>query len=114
MLALLAASALQPRVNNPRIAALLIIFGALLSSVIAQAVYNYAVNNLKTDEVGIFIYLGPVITALVAIPLLHEQITFTYLLGSLFVFLGLIIAEAKLHYHPFHPHVSDPWLESGP
>ncbi|HWY78953.1 MAG TPA: DMT family transporter [Candidatus Sulfotelmatobacter sp.] len=79
-----------------------IIYSALFSSVLGQSFYNYAVKYLKTDEIGIFTLLGPVVTALIAIPLLHEQITFPYLLGSLFVFFGLIIAEAKLHYHPFH------------
>lgn len=94
-----------------------IIYGAVFSSTFATNFYNYGVKYLKTSEVGIFTYLGPFITALVAIPLLQEQITFAYLLGSLFVFLGLFIAEANLHYHPFRHHlkeVNDPWLESGP
>ncbi len=94
-----------------------IVYGAIFSSTLATSFYNYGVKYLKTDEVGIFTYLGPIITALVALPLLHEQITFSYLLGSLFVFLGLFISEAKLHYHPFRHHlkeINDPWLESGP
>ena len=94
-----------------------ILYGALLSSLLGQLLYNYSVKNLTSEEVGIFTYLGPVVTALVAIPLLHEQITFWYLLGSLFVFLGLFIAELKLQYHIFHHHfnnVDDSWLESGP
>jgi len=90
-----------------------IMYGAVFSSILGQIFYNYAVKNLKTDEIGIFMYLGPIITALVALPLLHEQITFAYLLGSLFVFLGLFIAEVRMRYHPFH-HPVDPWLESGP
>jgi len=94
-----------------------ILYGAILSSLLGQVLYNYSVKHLKANEVGVFTYLGPVVTALVAIPLLHEQITFSYLLGSLFVFLGLFISEVKLHYHIFHHHfnnVDDSWLESGP
>ena len=94
-----------------------ILYGAILSSLLGQVLYNYSVKHLKANEVGIFTYLGPVVTALVAIPLLHEQITFSYLLGSLFVFLGLFISEVKLHYPIFHHHftnVDDSWLESGP
>jgi drug/metabolite transporter (DMT)-like permease len=92
-----------------------IIYGAIFSSILGQFFYNYAVKNLKSDEIGIFAYIGPIVTALVAIPLLHEQITFLYLLGSFFVFLGLFIAEIKLHYHPFHhPLPDDSWLDSGP
>lgn len=93
-----------------------ILYGAIFSSTIGYLLYNYAVKYLKADEVGIFTYLEPVATAIVALPLLHEQITFAYLLGSIFVFLGLFIAEAKLHYHPFHhlKETTDPWLEAGP
>jgi drug/metabolite transporter (DMT)-like permease len=92
-----------------------ILYGAVFSSILAQIFYNYSVRELKSTEVGLFTYLGPVITALVALPLLHEQITFAYLLGALFVFLGLFIAEIKLNYHPFHHHltnIEDSTLES--
>jgi drug/metabolite transporter (DMT)-like permease len=94
-----------------------IIYGALFSSILAQIFYNFSVKQLNPAEVGLFTYLGPVVTALVALPLLHEQITFAYLLGTLFVFLGLFIAEAKFKYHPFHHHltdIDDSWLESDP
>ncbi|HSX08524.1 MAG TPA: DMT family transporter, partial [Candidatus Saccharimonadales bacterium] len=79
-----------------------ILYGAIFSSIVGQIFYNYSVKRLNSGELGLFTYLGPAITALIAIPLLHEQITFEYLLGSIFVFLGLFIAEVKLRYHPFH------------
>jgi len=93
-----------------------VLFGAIFSSTLAYYFYNYSLKYLKAEEVGIFTYLEPVATAMVAIPLLHEQITFTYLVGGFFVFVGLFIAEAKLHYHPFHhlKEINKPWLESGP
>src|SRR5579872_4385912 len=94
-----------------------IMYGAVFSSILAQIFYNFSVKELNPPEVGLFTYLGPVVTALVAIPLLHEQITFGYLLGTLFVFLGLFIAEIKFNYHPFHHHltdIEDSWLDSGP
>jgi drug/metabolite transporter (DMT)-like permease len=79
-----------------------ILYGALLSSLAGYFLYNYAVKHIKAQEIGIFMYLDPFVTALVAIPLLGETITFTYLLGTLFVFAGIVIAENRLHYHPFH------------
>ncbi len=94
-----------------------ILYGAIFSSIFGQIFYNYSVKQLSSAEIGLFTYLGPVVTALVALPLLHEQITFEYLLGAVFVFLGLFIAEVKFRYHPFHHHLSDiedSWLESGP
>jgi drug/metabolite transporter (DMT)-like permease len=79
-----------------------IMYGAVLSSVFGYFLYNYAVKYIKAQEIGIFTYLDPFITALVAIPLLGETITFSYLLGSVFVFLGIFIAEGKIYYHPLH------------
>lgn len=79
-----------------------ILYGALLSSVVGYFLYNYAVHHIKAQEIGIFMYLDPFVTAIVAIPLLGETITPTYLLGTLFVFAGIFIAEKRLHYHPVH------------
>lgn len=83
-----------------------IMYGAIFSSILGQIFYNFSVKQLTSAEIGLFTYMGPVITALVAIPLLHEQITFAYLLGAVFVFVGLFIAEVKLKYHPFHHHLT--------
>lgn len=93
-----------------------IMYGAIFSSTFGYILYNYAAKYISANEIGIFSYLEPIATALVAIPLLHEEITFTYLLGGIFVFLGIFIAEAKLHYHPFHhfKRINDPPLDSGP
>lgn len=93
-----------------------IIYGAIFSSTLGYGLYNYAAKYIRANEIGIFSYLEPVATALVAIPLLHEEITFLYLLGGIIVFLGIFIAEAKLHYHPFHQlkRFNDPPLDSGP
>jgi drug/metabolite transporter (DMT)-like permease len=80
-----------------------IIYGAVFSSTLGYLFYNYGAKYLKAQEIGIFSYLETFITALVAIPLLGEKITFSYLLGALFVFAGIFIAENRLHYHPMHP-----------
>ena len=79
-----------------------VLYGALLATVIAHTLYTYGVKVIRTSELGIFNYVDPVTTALVAIPLLGESVTFFYLLGSALVFLGIFIAERRIHYHPFH------------
>lgn len=79
-----------------------ILYGAILAAVAAHILYTYGIKQIKTSEIGIFSYVDPVTTALVAIPLLGESITFYYLLGSVLVFLGIFIAERRIHSHPFH------------
>ncbi len=77
-------------------------FGAVLATAIAHSIYAYGIKFIKASEVGVFTYVDPVATIVVAVPLLHEQITPLYLAGAAFVFLGIFIAEGRLHYHPFH------------
>ena len=63
-----------------------ILYGAICSSTLGYFFYNYAVKYIKTNEIGIFSYLEPFLTAIVAIPLLGEKITLPYVIGALFVF----------------------------
>jgi len=77
-------------------------YGAIFSSAIAYLCFNYALKFVSADEIGIFLYIDPIATILVAIPLLHEQLTFSFILGGFFVFLGIFVAEGRLNYHPFY------------
>lgn len=79
-----------------------IIFTVVLATAIGHAIYNYGLKNIHASEVGIFTYVDPVATAIVAIPLLNEVITAPYLVGAMLVFWGIFIAEGRIHYHPFH------------
>ncbi|MBI4098295.1 MAG: EamA family transporter [Candidatus Levybacteria bacterium] len=77
-----------------------IFFGSVLATSVAHSIYAYGMKFIKASEVGIFTYVDPIATVLVAIPLLGEKITAPYLIGALFVFLGIFIAEGRIHYHP--------------
>ncbi|MBP9717041.1 MAG: EamA family transporter [Candidatus Levybacteria bacterium] len=83
-------------------------FGAVLATAIAHSIYAYGIKFIKASEVGVFTYVDPVATIVVAVPLLHEEITPLYLAGAAFVFLGIFIAEGRLHYHPFHKLRNNP------
>lgn len=79
-----------------------IIFGAVFTSVIGYLLYNFAIRKIKASETGIFLYIDPFTTVLIAIPLLHENITPTFIIGALLVFIGIYVAEKRFHYHPIH------------
>lgn len=79
-----------------------IIFGLFFSSALAYSLFEYGIKYIDGQDVGIFTYIDPIAAILIAIPLLHEQITFIYLMGAILVFGGIFIAEGRLHYHPFH------------
>ncbi len=79
-----------------------ILYATIFSSVIGYYFYYYGLKFIKASEVGIFSYVDPIATIVVAIPLLEEKITTLYMLGSFLVFLGIFIAEERIHYHPIH------------
>ncbi len=82
-----------------------IFYGAVLSSTVAWLFQAFALKYLLASEVTIFTYLDPVFTALVAVSLLGEVITFSYILGSALVFGGIFFAEGRFRQHkPIHRH----------
>lgn len=79
-----------------------IIYGAVFASCIAYAAYDWALAKLPAAKTSIFTYIDPVIAVIIAVPLLGEKITLPFIIGTVFVFLGILISEHRLHWHPLH------------
>ncbi|OGH53302.1 MAG: hypothetical protein A3G15_04755 [Candidatus Levybacteria bacterium RIFCSPLOWO2_12_FULL_40_10] len=77
-------------------------FGAILCSTLAYFLFFWALKYMPASETGVFVYLDPIVTVLIALPLLGEAPDTFYYIGSLFVFFGIYVAEGRLHYHPLH------------
>jgi drug/metabolite transporter (DMT)-like permease len=78
-----------------------ILFGVLLSSLAAYFLQNWALKYLTAADVSVFAYIDPVVTILVAAPLLHEFPNGVFVIGSFLVLGGILLSEGRLHYHPF-------------
>lgn len=79
-----------------------ITYGAIFTSVIAYSFLHFATKYVLASEVGLFLYIDPIIAIVIAAPLLGEIPSSTFLIGAFLVFLGIYIAEGRIHYHPFH------------
>lgn len=79
-----------------------LIFGIFLSTLAAYFLQTWALKYLTASDVSVFAYIDPVITILVAAPLLGEFPDAAFVFGTFFVLLGILLAEGRLHYHPFH------------
>jgi len=79
-----------------------IIFGGVFSSALAYFLFYWSMQNISASEAGLFTYLDPIIAVLIAVPLLGEIPTTTYIVGSLLIFGGIYTAEGRVHYHPLH------------
>ena len=78
-----------------------IVFGVFFSSALAYFLYSYGLSKIKTQEVGLFTYIDPIVAVVIAIPLLSEYPNYLFLIGAGLVFMGIFIAEKRIHYHPF-------------
>lgn len=79
-----------------------ILFGSLVSSLLAWFIFYWGLKYIPASETGVYQYIDPVATLLIAVPLLHEYPTPFFVLGSCLVFLGIYVAEGRVHWHPFH------------
>lgn len=79
-----------------------VFYGAFFASAIGHTLNAFGLGAIPASEVGVFSYIDPIATILVAIPLLGEQITPLYLLASFLVFLGIFVAEERFNWHPLH------------
>lgn len=79
-----------------------LLYAILLSSIVGYYCLIYGLRYINTSEIGVFSYVDPIATILIALPLLHEVITESYVLAVVLVFGGIFVAEGRLHYHPLH------------
>jgi drug/metabolite transporter (DMT)-like permease len=79
-----------------------IVFGVLFSSLAAYFLQTWALKYLTAADVSVFTYIDPVVTLLVAAPLLGEFPDGVFVSGSVLVLLGIFMAEGRFHWHPFH------------
>lgn len=70
-----------------------IVYGAFFSSALAYWLYMVGLNNMEASETGIFGYIMPLSAIVVGIVFFGEPLTFPFLIGSIFVFIGLILQE---------------------
>lgn len=78
-----------------------IVYGIFFSSALAYFCYYYGISKIPAQEVGVFAYIDPVVAVVLAIPLLGEVPDVYFLVGSVLVFLGIFLAERRIHWHPF-------------
>ncbi|HSX39169.1 MAG TPA: DMT family transporter [Candidatus Saccharimonadales bacterium] len=72
-----------------------ILYMALLSSIVAYMLFEWALKVSTIGDSAIFTYLSPIMTIPFAYLLLGEKLTAISLAGSLIIALGVVIAERR-------------------
>ncbi|EIK96488.1 hypothetical protein PMM47T1_11192 [Pseudomonas sp. M47T1] len=71
----------------------LVLYACLLASMVAPLAWMHAVSRLGPSRTTLFFNLLPLVTALIAALVLHEQLALYHLLGGLLTLGGVILAE---------------------
>jgi len=79
-----------------------ILFGSILCSAVAYTLFLKALKYMPAAESSIFLYIDPLVTVIVAYPLLGEVPDIYYFAGAVLVFAGIYVAERRIHWHPIH------------
>lgn len=67
-------------------------------SLAAYFLQTWALKYLTAADVSVFTYIDPVVTLLVAAPLLGEFPDGVFVSGSVLVLLGIFMAEGRFHW----------------
>jgi len=77
-----------------------IIFGSVFSSLIAYSAFSWGLSKIPATDASLFAYIDPIAGTVLSFYLLHEPITGPFVIGSFLIFMGIFIAERRIHYHP--------------
>lgn len=70
-----------------------LLFLAIVASLLCFILWNTAVKELGVVHVSNYIYFVPLVTLLTSAIVINEQITYIALIGSVFILLGVYVAE---------------------
>jgi drug/metabolite transporter (DMT)-like permease len=72
-----------------------VFYMAIFSGTIAYTLANIGQKTIEVSEAALFSYLNPVFSAILAIIWLKEVPTYLFIASSVFIFIGVLIAETK-------------------
>ncbi|HUV46685.1 MAG TPA: DMT family transporter [Candidatus Bathyarchaeia archaeon] len=72
-----------------------ILYMSILGSIIGYFTYTYGFSLIEASEATLFSYLQPIFSVPLAVLWLKEKVTLPFLLGSLFIALGVFLTERK-------------------
>jgi len=70
-------------------------FLAIFPSVVAILIWNNAIGRIGPSKSTFYMYLIPVFTAILAIPLLGESIDVYHIVGAILIIIGVTLASRK-------------------
>jgi drug/metabolite transporter (DMT)-like permease len=95
-------------INNVTVLGVLgLLFIAILSSICAYFMFQWGLSKMSLYKANLFQYIEPAVAATLAVPLLGERISYSFIIGTILVILGVYWGTlGKLgHHHTQHKHI---------
>lgn len=90
----------------PSTALLALYFGIVCSSFIAYILWQKGLSQVAASRAGFFVYMDPIITTVLAVIILHEVIDLSFVIGTLLIFGGILLAYGHIP-HPGHKYIKE-------
>lgn len=83
-----------------------LIYITVLSSICAYFLLLWGLNRIPLSHANMIQYLEPAVAATLAVPLLGERISFSFIIGTCLIILGVYWGTLGKdeHHHPYHKH----------
>jgi drug/metabolite transporter (DMT)-like permease len=83
-----------------------LIYITVLSSICAYFLLLWGLNKIPISHANMIQYLEPAVAATLAVPLLGERISFSFIIGTCLIVLGVYWGTLGKddHHHPHHKH----------
>ena len=69
------------------------IFLGFCASAMGFLLWNLATKWIGAIKTSIYIYVSPVVTVVLSVLILHEKITMVSVIGTMLIFIGLVISQ---------------------
>lgn len=84
-----------------------ILYITLLSTICAFLLFEWAFNKVGLIKATLFQYIQPAISASLAVPLLGERVSYSFIIGTCLIILGVYwgtLGKEEHHHHYFKHH----------
>lgn len=76
-----------------------IFYGILFSSFAAYTLWQWGLSQVDVSKVGFFLYISPLTSTIASILILSERISSEFIIGAIFIILGIIVSQGHLRFH---------------
>lgn len=84
-----------------------LLYIAVLSSVCAYFLFEWGLGKIDFIQANLITYIEPAIAASIAVPVLGERISYSFIVGTILIVLGVYWGTLgkQEHHHPHHKHL---------